>query len=108
MDNINHPKHYGGDRPYEAIKVIEAWCLDFHLGNVVKYISRAGRKNDRLEDLEKAKWYLDRSIENLKTQRDKVKLSEVVNNMIPFKYTYICQDCKMPDGLHSTLCNRKK
>ena len=36
MSNINHPKHYGGDKPYEAINVIEAWCLDFHLGNVVK------------------------------------------------------------------------
>jgi hypothetical protein len=64
-DNINHPKHYGGeDDPYEAIKVVEAWNLSFHLGNVVKYISRAGKKGDVLEDLKKARWYLDREITN--------------------------------------------
>jgi len=61
---INHPAHYGGaENPYEAIKVIEAWGLGFHLGNAVKYISRAGRKGDRLEDLKKAAWYLQREIE---------------------------------------------
>lgn len=42
---VDHPEHYGGvDNPYEVIKVIEAWELDFSLGNVVKYISRAGKK----------------------------------------------------------------
>jgi hypothetical protein len=62
---VDHPEHYGGaDNPYEAIKVIEAWDLGFHLGNTVKYISRAGRKGDRVEDLEKARWYLDRAIQN--------------------------------------------
>jgi hypothetical protein len=60
---VNHPPHYGGkDDPYEAIKVVEAWALDFHLGNVVKYVSRAGKKGDALEDLKKARWYLDRKI----------------------------------------------
>lgn len=69
---IDHPAHYGGkDDPYEAIKVIEAWNLDFSLGNAVKYISRAGKKNpDKLvEDLEKARWYLDRAIERLKSKK---------------------------------------
>jgi hypothetical protein len=69
---VNHPSHYGGiDNPYEAIKVIEAWDLDFHLGNTVKYISRAGKKNvdKELEDLLKAKWYLDRKIENIKNEK---------------------------------------
>jgi hypothetical protein len=61
---VNHPAHYGGaDNPYEAIKVIEAWGLGFNLGNAVKYISRAGRKGSRAEDLRKARWYLDREIE---------------------------------------------
>jgi Autotransporter beta-domain/Protein of unknwon function (DUF3310) len=69
-DNINHPKHYGGeDDPYEAIKVVEAWQLSFHLGNVVKYISRAGKKGDVLEDLKKAHWYLDREITNREVKR---------------------------------------
>jgi hypothetical protein len=65
---VNHPEHYGGsENVYEAIKVIENWDLDFHLGNTVKYISRAGKKgvNKELEDLKKAKFYLDRKINNL-------------------------------------------
>jgi hypothetical protein len=63
---INHPQHYGGsDSTYEAIKVIEAWQLGFCLGNVVKYISRAGKKGNKLEDLKKAQWYLAREIEKL-------------------------------------------
>lgn len=68
IEKVNHPLHYGGqDNPYEAIKVIEAWDLGFNLGNVVKYISRAGKKDggDVIDDLEKAKWYLDRHIKNL-------------------------------------------
>ena len=65
---VNHPNHYGGDNVYETIKVIEAWGLDFHLGNTVKYISRSGKKNPEkeIEDLEKAKWYLERKLEILK------------------------------------------
>jgi hypothetical protein len=63
-ENVNNPKHYGGkDNPYEAIKVIEAWGLDFHLGNVTKYISRAGKKESEVEDLKKALWYLQRKID---------------------------------------------
>lgn len=61
---VDHPKHYGGrDSTYEAIKVIEAWELDFNLGNVVKYISRADYKGSALQDLQKARWYLDREIQ---------------------------------------------
>ena len=45
-EQVNHPQHYGGeDNPYEAIKVIDAWELGFSLGNTVKYISRAGKKD---------------------------------------------------------------
>ncbi len=63
MSAVEHPKHYGGeDNPYEAIKVIEAWDLGFHLGNVVKYIARAGKKDAVLQELKKARWYLDRKI----------------------------------------------
>ena len=63
--SVDHPPHYGGaDSVYEAIKVIEAWGLGFNLGNSVKYLARAGRKDParELEDLEKARWYLDREI----------------------------------------------
>jgi hypothetical protein len=65
---VKNPEHYGGaTNPYEAIKVIENWDLGFHLGNTVKYISRAGKKetDKELQDLKKAAWYLQRRIENL-------------------------------------------
>ena len=62
-ETINHPAHYGGDNVYETIKVIEAWGLVFHLGNAVKYISRSKIKGSELEDLKKARWYLNRLIE---------------------------------------------
>lgn len=69
---VNHPVHYqfGENNEYEAIKVIDAWELGFSLGNTVKYISRAGKKNPdkELEDLKKAKWYLDHHIKNLESK----------------------------------------
>lgn len=70
-EGVNHPQHYGGDTTYEAIKVIEAWALGFSLGNAVKYIARAGKKNPakELEDLKKAEWYLGRRINQLEKGR---------------------------------------
>jgi len=84
-NQINHPSHYGGDNPYEAIKVIEGWGFGpgFNLGCAVKYIVRAGEKNQHklfvkllkgwpfyydseFEDLEKAIWYLKRELQNAK------------------------------------------
>ncbi len=64
---VNGPAHYGGaDNPYEVIKVCEAWELekDAYLFNVVKYVARAGKKDPQkeLEDLKKAKFYLERKI----------------------------------------------
>jgi hypothetical protein len=67
-EHVNHPEHYGGaGNLYEAIKVIDAWDLGFCLGNTVKYISRAGKKDPKkeLEDLKKALWYLNHHIEKL-------------------------------------------
>lgn len=60
-DPVNHPAHYkvGG---METIDFIEAKGLTYHLGNAVKYISRADHKGNRKQDLEKAKWYLERAI----------------------------------------------
>lgn len=68
---VNHPNHYGGkDNPYEAIKVIEAWDLSFCLGNTVKYVARAGKKDDTVQELEKALWYLKREIKNLRDGKE--------------------------------------
>lgn len=63
-DAVNHPAHYT-DGGIETIDFIEAKRLGYHLGNVVKYICRAGKKgtNMGLQDLQKARWYLDRAIE---------------------------------------------
>ena len=66
MSKAIEPSHYGGkDNPYEAIKVIEAHNLDFSLGNAIKYILRAGKKHNDIEDLHKAAWYINRRIMNL-------------------------------------------
>ena len=65
---VNHPDYYkrGG---VEAIDAIEAWGLGFNLGNVVKYIARAGHKTaDGLQDLRKAAWYLDREIKRINSK----------------------------------------
>lgn len=67
---VNGPAHYGGkDNPFEVIKVCEAWGLDYdaYLFNVVKYVARAGKKDNtkELEDLKKAAFYLERKIKNL-------------------------------------------
>lgn len=66
-DAVNNPPHYkaGG---LEAIDVIEAFGLGFHLGNVVKYSLRAGRKDHLLQDLRKARWYLCREVERCQGQ----------------------------------------
>lgn len=67
VDPVNHPPHYGGaDDPYEAIKVIHAWNLGFDLGNVLKYIRRADLKGTPIQDLEKAKFYLEDEIQRRK------------------------------------------
>lgn len=72
-DNIN-PKYYKGK--VEVIDAIEAWGLNFHRGNAIKYIARAGKKNKEkeIEDLEKAAWYINREIqrlEKLKKNKDR-------------------------------------
>lgn len=64
VDMVNEPPHYKTESGLEAIEVIEAFFSDnYHLGNVFKYLARAGKKNDRIEDMCKARWYLDRAIE---------------------------------------------
>ena len=63
-DKVNHPSHYkiGG---IETIDFIEAKNLGYNLGNVVKYITRADHKGNKLEDLKKAQWYLNRAVTTL-------------------------------------------
>ncbi len=69
-DAVNHPKHYGGDVPHEVYKCLRAWGLesDALLWNAVKYIGRAGKKGSKIEDLEKAVWYIQSRINQLKEE----------------------------------------
>ena len=63
MSRVNHPDHYQTSAGLEVIDVIEAFFYtNSHLANVFKYIGRAGKKGDYVEDLEKAAWYLQREI----------------------------------------------
>lgn len=69
MSNVDHPKHYNQGK-IEVIEFIEDKSLNFHRGNAVKYIARAGIKdpNKEIEDLEKAVWYIRREIACLKAK----------------------------------------
>lgn len=69
MSNINHPKHY--QAKIEPLDLIDAWNLNFNLGNVVKYVCRAGKKDKEkeIEDLEKAKFYIEYQISKLKSEK---------------------------------------
>lgn len=69
-DNIKAPSHYVDGRKYEPKDVIRDWGLNFNLGSAVKYISRAGRKGDMLEDLQKAKQFLEFEIEAVEEEND--------------------------------------
>jgi hypothetical protein len=62
MDKVNHPPHYQGNG-LEVIDVIESFGLNFNMGNAIKYILRAGKKDDFKEDIQKAIWYLNREKE---------------------------------------------
>lgn len=65
LDPVNEPQHYMSEGGLEAIDVIESFELNFNLGNVVKYLLRAGKKDDETQDLKKALWYLRREIKNI-------------------------------------------
>ena len=67
-EQVNHPEHYG-EGVYEVINIIEHFDLGFHLGNVVKYVLRAGKKGDALEDLKKAQFYLNRKIKRMEGEK---------------------------------------
>lgn len=63
-NKVDHPAHYNQGN-YEVIDVICDWGLDFIEGNVIKYVARSRHKENRLEDLQKAKWYLNYLIDSL-------------------------------------------
>ena len=76
-DAVNHPSHYTRGK-IEVIDVIADQQLPYHLGNVVKYVARAGYKGDKLEDLKKARWYLDRYINEVMGGMERFKQGDCV------------------------------
>lgn len=85
-DNVNHPSHYNSYKGLEIIDLVEQ--MNFNRGNAVKYIARAGFKDPQteLEDLKKARWYVDREIERLGDIREKSqegKSEQESNSSIP-------------------------
>ena len=62
MSSVNHPKHYNTGK-IEVIDAIEEWNMGFCDGNVIKYVARHKHKGKPIEDLRKAKWYLERLIQ---------------------------------------------
>lgn len=73
-EDIDHPQRYGGDTVYECIKVLKAWFPEeeyrgFLRCNAVKYLCRAGKKDDAIKDLKKAEWYVHKLIEELEADK---------------------------------------
>ena len=62
MDNVNNPKHYNIGN-IEVIDFIDSWGLNFNLGNVIKYVTRCNFKGNKIEDLQKAIFYIEREID---------------------------------------------
>ena len=63
---VDHPSHY--NQGIETIEYIESWSMNFNTGNVIKYVTRAGYKDNQLEDFKKAMWYLDREIQRIENK----------------------------------------
>jgi len=78
FDTVHKPSHYAKGRRFEPKDVIADWELGFNLGNAVKYISRCGRKGDPVEDLQKAKEFIDFEISEYKKSRDKKEFENFV------------------------------
>lgn len=78
-DNVNHPVHYT-DGKYETIDFIERNLFDYHDGNAIKYISRAGKKDPEkmIEDLEKANWYIRRSMAKKEYDRNAITVHDYI------------------------------
>lgn len=95
MNDAIRPDHYGAGKEYEPKDVIRAWNLGFNLGNVVKYIARAGKKDDIVQDLKKAKQYLEFEIEAIEAERKGTRsvFDEDVNEDPKEKSKNICDSC---------------
>lgn len=79
-DNIKHPSHYAEGRNHEPKDVIRDWGLNFNLGSAVKYISRAGRKDDIVQDLKKAQQFIQFEIDAIEAERGNTPKAECAHS----------------------------
>lgn len=94
---VEHPAHYCQGRKYEPKDVIRDWNLGFSLGNAIKYISRAGRKQSAVEDLRKAIFYINDEIEALeKTKQTAYATPEWVTK-------FLQEECSSSDSTSTNL-----
>ena len=107
-DLIHKPKHYCFSK-FEPKDVIRAWGLNFNLGSVIKYIARAGRKDDIIQDLKKAREFLTFEIDALEEERgikkdepDGIRISDVIS-MRASEFTNKCRDLQNGSGLRDAL-----
>lgn len=100
-DVVKHPSHYAEGRKYEPKDVIRDWQLNFNLGNTVKYIARAGKKDDIVQDLKKAKQYLEFEIEAIESDRKGTRpvYDEDVNEEPKAESKNLCDSCIYRNGI---------
>tara|TARA_R100000353_G_scaffold163022_1_gene123423 strand:- start:272 stop:511 length:240 start_codon:yes stop_codon:yes gene_type:complete len=71
-DKVNHPRHYNvnwkGEQAIETFDYIRSWKMDYPESNIIKYVTRHPYKGKSLEDLKKARWYLDRLIQEVEVK----------------------------------------
>ena len=94
-DAVKHPSHYAEGRKYEPKDVIRDWGLNFNLGSTVKYIARAGRKDDIVQDLRKAKQFLEFEIDAIEASRKGTRAvhDEDVNEEPKAESKNLCDSC---------------
>ena len=117
FNDVSCPSHYCEGRLFEPIEVINDWQLDFDLGNVIKYISRAGRKDNKIKDLEKALFYLNHAIDKEKKEikKNRITKDKVINSMMYDSYncgpvaidTSNCDSIAI-DTSNTSLCYKEK
>lgn len=94
QNDISNPSHYTEGRTIEPIQAIQDWELNFTLGNVVKYIARAGRKGDRLTDLLKARQYLEFEIGKVLRERGEASSCRTIHGINGRRWSAItCRKC---------------
>jgi len=99
-DEINHPFHYTFSN-IEVIDVIEDWNLNYHIGNVIKYIARAGKKGSFDIDIKKAIWYIDRFMK----LKGREKFDSIDEKVVKYKLDVVVKEWNLDNRLASIVRN---